>query len=138
MSVNLLVGGELPEQDVQALLAGTSRACPLTVHRPGNRLGLGLGSVIRFTPTEPAYVRRWSRPPVTATVTVDTAVTAFIYAGPHVDATGKPVGAGCRFTGHGVIPNAAAWRVQLPDGTELAHPRGTGARDELGATFGSG
>lgn len=138
MSLDLKVGGELPDDDVRALVAGTSRACPLTIHRPGNRLGLGLGSVVRFTPTEPAYGRAAAITPVTATVTVDTAVTAFIYLGPHTDAAGNAVGPGCRFTGRGVIPNASKWTVQLPDGTTFTHRGGTGSTDGLGATFGSG
>lgn len=138
MSVDLAVGGELPAEDAAALAAGSSRSCPLTVHRPGNRLGLGGGSLVRFTATSPPYGHEASTTPMTATVTIDTAVTAFIYAAPHVDVDGNLVGAGCRFTGRGVIPNASEWTVQLPDGTTFVHRGESRAADVLGATFGAG
>lgn len=140
MALDLKVGGELPPEDARALAAGTSRPCPLTTHRPGNRLGLAVGSVVRFTPVRPAYGRTASptQVPAAATVTIDGAVTAFIDLGPHVDAAGNLVGGGCRFTGRGVIPNASEWQVQLPDGTSFPH-RGSSADSEvLDATFGAG
>ncbi|WP_330474527.1 hypothetical protein [Terrabacter sp. C0L_2] len=150
MSLDLLVGGELPPDDARALAAGTSGPCPLTVHRPGNRLGLEVGSVVRFTPTEPPYGRAPTATTpgmsgatspataATATVTIDTAVTAFIYLGPHVDSAGNLVGAGCRFTGRGVIPNASEWLVQLPDGTSLTYRATSRPVQGLTATFGAG
>ncbi|GAA2467613.1 hypothetical protein GCM10009858_00980 [Terrabacter carboxydivorans] len=136
--MDLAVGGELPADDAAALSAGSSRPCPLTVHRPGNRLGLGVGSVVRFTATAPPYGRAALSIPVAATVTIDSAVTAFIYAGPHVDADGNLVGAGCRFTGRGVVPNASEWTVQLPDGTSFTHRGESRSAEGLGATFGAG
>jgi len=149
MSLDLRVGGELPPDAARALASGTSGPCPLTVHRPGNRLGLEVGSVVRFTPTLPPFGRvptgatpgmpgTTSATPATATVTVDTAVTTFIYAGPHVDPAGNLVGAGCRFTGRGTIPNASEWLVQLPDGTTLTHRATSRPVQVVGATFGAG
>ena len=138
MSLDLKVGGELPPEDARALAAGSSHPCPLTIHRPGNRLGLAIGSVVRFTETQPAYGRAASTKPATATVTIDRAVTAFIYAGPHADAAGNLVGGGCRFTGRGVVPNASEWLVQLPDGTSFSHRGESAAAETLGATFGAG
>jgi hypothetical protein len=150
MTLDLLVGGELPPDVARALAAGTSGPCPLTVHRPGNRLGLEVGSVVRFTPTAPPYGRTptpttpalpgatTAATAATATVAIDTAVTAFIYLGPHVDSAGNLIGAGCRFTGRGVVPNASEWLVQLPDGTSLTHRSGSRPEQVFGATFGSG
>ena len=139
MTVDLLVGGELPPEDAQALLHGQSRACRAAPQRPGNVLGLDVGRVIHFTSITPPYGRHDAPVGTDATVTIETATTAFIYGGRHTpDALGRPSDTGCRFTGRGVIPNAGKWEVRLPNGSTFLQDGSHGGTDRLDGTYGQG